>query len=343
VATLRDVAELAGVSVGTASQALNHRPGVAPETRLRVLQAASELGYLIKQPALSQASPISIVGLLVKHDIETPLIVNPFYSHVQAGVESECRRFGMALMYSNVEVDDKNRPIEWPALLSEQRIDGLIVAGTFIEDTLDKIKRRTELPIILLDGYAPDCLYDSVVTDNFQGAFNATQYLIEQGHTCIGLIGSTEDSTPSIRERREGYIKALMAAGIHDTYIEESRLIREAGYEAVLRLLQRAPQITAIFVCNDETAMGVLKAARDMGRNVPGNLSVMGFDDLLMSGEISPALTTVHVYKEWMGKIGVHRLLERVQNPEMPQTTTVLPTRIIVRESVRSLAEPVPQ
>jgi LacI family transcriptional regulator len=224
-------------------------------------------------------------------------------------------------------------------LLNEPALDGLILAGTFIEETMDKIRRRSDLPVVLLDGYARERLYDNVVTDNLLGAFQATQYLIQQGHRHIGLIGSGENAYPSIAERRQGYLKALRAQAIHETYIEESLLSRPAGYEAAERLLKRAPQITAVFACNDETAIGVMKAAHDLGLDVPGNLSVIGFDDLVIAKDISPALTTIHVFKEWLGRIGVHRLKERLQNPDMPKTTTVLPTQLIIRDSVQCLIQ----
>jgi LacI family transcriptional regulator len=337
--TLRDVAEFAGVSIGTASQALNNRPGVSVDARERVLSAAAELGYPVRHMAYGQTSNLALIGLLLKHDAAQQFSVNPFYSHIQAGVETECRQRGLGLMYSNIEVDAQNRPIHWPPLLNEPALDGLILAGTFIEETMDKIRRRSDLPVVLLDGYARERLYDNVVTDNLLGAFQATQYLIQQGHRHIGLIGSGENAYPSIAERRQGYLKALRAQAIHETYIEESLLSRPAGYEAAERLLKRAPQITAVFACNDETAIGVMKAAHDLGLDVPGNLSVIGFDDLVIAKDISPALTTIHVFKEWLGRIGVHRLKERLQNPDMPKTTTVLPTQLIIRDSVQCLIQ----
>jgi len=336
--TLREVAESAGVSIGTASQALNNRPGVAQETRLRVLEAATALGYPVKTLGLPQETPIAVVGLLLKHDADDREPVNHFYAYVQSGVEAECRERGLHLMYSNIEVDAQNRPVQWPIMLSEARIDGLLLCGTFIETALDAMRRQRSIPIVMLDAYTTGAqVCDRVLTDNFSGALAATRYLIGNGHRCIGLIGSTAEAYPSIRERREGYLEALRRAGIPDSFIEDSPIGRAPGYEATLRLLQRAPVITAIFACNDDTALGVLKAARDLGRRVPEDLSVMGFDDLVLIHDVSPALTTMHVDKVLMGRLGVRQLLERARNPAMPAVTIMLQTELVVRESVARL------
>jgi DNA-binding LacI/PurR family transcriptional regulator len=335
-ATLREVAELAGVSIGTASQALNKRPNVSPGTRARVIDAATALGYQVKDPLNGSCeSALSVIGLLTKHDYGLEVTVNPFYSHVERGVESECRKRNISLMFSSIEVDHQNRPVMWPAMLNEQRIDGLLLVGTFIEDTIDLIQRRINIPIVLVDSYAPHMPFDSVVIDNTQGAATAVHYLLNLGHRNIGLIGSNEESPPGVYERRYSYRKILQELGA-TIYIEDSELRRMSAYEATQCLLRRCPQITAIFSVNDDTAIGVMNAARDMGLEVPDDLSVVGFDNIDLAKEIVPALTTVHVHKSWLGILGVRHLLERAQNPDQPKITTVVTTQLVVRDSVHS-------
>jgi len=333
--TLRDVADLARVSMGTASQALNNRPQVAAATRARVLDAARTLGYPIKTPTSNPAATkLEVIGLLSKHDLGLPVEINPFYSHIQAGVESECRKQQISLMYANVEVDPSNHPVEWPAMLSEQRIDGLILAGTFIENTIHLFKRRVDIPIVLVDSYAPSLPFDSVVIDNTSAAKRAVEYLIEQGHTRIGLVGWNEQSPPSVQERMVGYCSALERHGIHETCIQPSTLNREDGLSALQALRARFPQVTAIFACNDMIALGVLGATREMGLDVPRDLSVLGFDNIDLAKEVTPGLTTIHVHKTWMGAISVRKLIERAQTPEQPKTTITVSTYMIVRDSV---------
>jgi LacI family transcriptional regulator len=278
---------------------------------------------------------LSVIGLLTKHDRGLPVDINPFFSHVQAGVESECRAHNLGLMYANIEVDQSNHPLAWPRMVSEQRVDGLIFIGTSIEKMIGDIKRQLNKPIVLVDSYAPGFAFDSVEIDNVGGAFEAVNYLIQQGHTHIGLIGSNSASSPDILERRAGYLKALQQHGILQTYIEDVVLHREESYDATQKLLRRAPQITAIFACNDDCAFGVMDAARDMGLNVPRDLSVVGFDDVDLAREVRPALTTVQVHKVWLGKLGVQQLLERVQQPDRPRLLITVANRLIERESVK--------
>jgi LacI family transcriptional regulator len=333
--TLRKVAERAGVSVSTASQALNNKPNVAPETRARVLEAAIQLGY---QQQVRIASPmtsrLSVVGMLTKEMPDNPLPINPFYSHVLAGVERECQRQNLSLMFANVEVDSKSHPLAWPPMLLDNRADGLLLVGTSLDGSVEPISRHLPRPIVLVDAYAPAQLWDSVIIDNVNGAHKAVSYLIEHGHTHIGMVGGSADGHPSVVERRKGYTRALKRHGISTLYFEDSHLIREAGYAATLRLLRRAPHITAIFACNDMTAMGVLAAARDLGRRVPEDLSLVGFDDIDLAREIHPALTTVQVDKVLMGTLAVRHLRDRAEEPQRTPVTSVLSTRLIVRDSV---------
>lgn len=336
-ATLREVAEMAGVSIGTASQALNNRPNVSPETKSRVVDAAKALGYPIKDMSNAFETTLSVIGMLTKHDygLKNELIVNPFYSYVELGVESECRKRGLSLMMSSIEVDEQNRPVVWPAMLTEQRIDGLLLIGTFIEDTIDIIHQRLNIPIVLVDGYAPRLELDSVIIENFQGAQMAVEYLINCGHRHIGLIGSSEKSFPGILKRRYSYLSTLRRHGINDFYIADSSMSREQAYQSTRNMIQQSPMITAVFGVNDDTAIGVVNAVHDMGLKVPDDISVVGFDNIDLSKEINPPLTTIHVYKSWMGILGVRALLERSQNPDQPKTANVVSTRLLVRDSVR--------
>jgi len=330
---------MAGVSIGTASQALNNRPNVAQDTRARVLDAARSLGYPMRDTAARSTDPgVEVIGMLTKHDFGLQPEVNPFYSHVQAGVESECRRQRISLMYSSIEVDPSNHPVMWPPMVSEQRVDGLLLVGTFIDDTVGMLKRRVDVPVVLVDSYAPGLPYDTVLIANHSAAVKAVEYLIANGHRYIGLVGTSPQSPPGVAERRAGYLDALAQHGIAEAYIEDSWLSSTDGYAATQRLLTRAPQITAIFASADLVATGVVRAAWDMGLHIPDDLSVMGFDNIDLAREMFPPLTTVNVHKTWMGVLGVQQLLQRVHFPDQPQTTVILDTELVIRDSVRQLA-----
>ncbi|MCK6578397.1 MAG: LacI family transcriptional regulator [Anaerolineae bacterium] len=339
--TLRDIAAKADVALSTVSQVLNNRANVSAETRDRVLRAASELGYRQKVFTNAQLIPeISTVGLLTKRHNNQPLIVNPFYSYIIAGVERECQRHNMNLMYANVEVDERNHTQTWPAMLLNEAVDGVIVLGAFLEEAIADISSRAKSSIVLVDAYtAQESGFDSVVIDNFNGAASAVSHLIQNGHRQIGLIGSSPDSYPSVLERRRGYLSALAQHSIHETYVEEGALSRVDGFEAALRLLRRHPQITAIFACNDETALGVMSGARELGYRMPEDLSIVGFDDIDLAQEVVPALTTVHVDKVLMGTMALRLLRDRHSDPDRSSITAVVATQLILRDSVRKIGD----
>jgi DNA-binding LacI/PurR family transcriptional regulator len=334
---LQDVANLAGVSIGTASQALNNRPTVASSTRSRVLDAAKSLGYPIKP--VQEYKPyanVGVIGMLTKHDYGVPPYVNPFYSHIQAGIESECRKHQINLMFANVEVDPSNRPVVWPAMIKEAHVDGLLLAGAFIEDTIGFLHRKLDIPIVLVDSYAPNLPFDSVLIDNAPGTALAVNYLLELGHKNIGLVGTNPHSPPSVLERRQEFIRILRYHGLSTKYIQDSQIVQHSGHDAAQKLMNRAPEVTAIFAAVDIVAIGVIQGLVDMGLRVPGDVSVVGFDNIDSAGFITPALTTVHVHKTWMGAISVRQLLERVQYPEQPKVTISVATDLIIRDSARS-------
>lgn len=337
--TFRDIAKRADVALSTVSQVLNNRPGVSAETRQRVLDAAAELGYKQRIVVDTAVSPrLETLVLLTKRENGEPVKINPFYSYVLAGAERECARHNIGLMYASIEVDANSRAVALPGILLDQRVDGAIIVGAFLEETISEIRRQAGQHVVLVDAYTLDqAAYDSVLIDNPKGAYNAVNYLIENGHRNIGLIGSHPQSYPSIRERRAGYLRALQEHGLPTTYIEDTLLDRFEAYEATLRLLRRAPEVTAIFACNDNVAIGVMNAVQELGLTIPGDISVIGFDDIDLAQEVTPALTTVHVDKVLLGAMAIRMLRDRAESPERPTLTTTLSTQLIVRESVRPL------
>jgi DNA-binding LacI/PurR family transcriptional regulator len=337
---LQDVAHLAGVSMGTASQALNNRPTVAAETRARVVDAAQTLGYSIRHGSEMSEPSLKVIGMLAKHDFGVGPEVNPFYSHVHAGVENECRRQKISLMYANIEVDSSNHPLVWPQMLNESIIQGLLLVGTFIDNTVGMLRRRLDMPIVLIDGYAPNMPFDSIVTDNARGTCSALEHLFARGHRRIGLIGTNPKSPPSVLERRHSYLQFMRERNLPDCYVEDSLLGKVSGYSACKALLERAPEITAVFAAADITAIGVQNAAHHAGRRVPDELSVVGFDNIDMASVVTPTLTTVHVHKTWMGVLGVQQLLQRAADSDRPRLTITVATTLIERESVCDCSTP---
>ncbi len=336
--SLRDVAGAAGVSLGTASRALNNKSNVMPATRAQVLKAAADLGYQLQiRLPTTVASKINTIGVVVKRDPGELPRLDPFYYSVLCGIEDECQRLGLNLMYASLPVNEYSHANVWTSLLDNADVDGLLIVGVVLTDPTITSRIPQHIPVVVVDGFAADLKCDTVVTHNVQGAYDAVTYLIQLGHRCIGLLGSTtqEFEHPAISERRLGYLKALSMHGITETYIEDSRLQGDCAYAAALRLLERSPEITAIFCCNDDIAQSVVRAIHESGQRVPDDISIIGFDDTAVAQSNEPPITTMRVEQELMGGLAVRQLYERAVNLDRPSITTMLSTSLVVRETVK--------
>lgn len=336
--TLEDIARQSNVSLATVSLVLRDKPGINDETRQRVLDVARALGYRRRMPAdLAAAQGLQQVGLLNKVRVDDQPQHNQFYAPVVAGIEAACRRQQINLLYATVPVDTDNHPQELPRMLLENELDGLLLVGAFVDSTIARLMERRTTPTVLVDAYAAENCYDSVVSDNFHGAYEAVSHLIERGHRHIGLAGSLPSAYPSIEERRRGYIQALRDHAIAQPYFADSHIQTKETTDATTELLRRCPHITAMFCCNDMVAIAVMQAAQALGRRLPDDLSIIGFDNIELAEHVTPALTTMHVDKVIMGRLAVQLLMNRAEFPTMSCVTAVLRPTLVERQSVRSL------
>jgi LacI family transcriptional regulator len=337
---MEDIAQQSGVSLATVSLVLRDKPGVNEETRQRVMDTARTLGYRKRPPNTTPGvSSLRLVGMVNKTRADDAPVTNPFYAPVVEGIEAACRRQQINLLYAIVPVDEDNHPQELPRMLLEDDLDGLLLVGAFVDSTITHLMERRTTPTVLVDAYAAGNAYDSILSDNFRGAYEAVSYLIERGHRHIGLVGSLPNAYPSMSERRRGYLQALQDHGLAQRYFADSHLPPQQAVEAAADLLRRSPAITALFCCNDAMAIGVLQAAQTLGRRIPDDLSVIGFDDIDLAEHVTPALTTMHVDKISMGRLAVQLLINRAEFPTASVVTAVLRPTLIARQSVRSVAE----
>jgi LacI family transcriptional regulator len=337
--TMEDIARQSGVSLTTVSLVLRDKPGINDETRQRVLDVARTLGYRKRpQSELLAAPALRQVGMLNKARPDDQPQTNQFYAPVVAGIEAACRRQQINLLYATVLVDIDNYPQETPRMLLEDDLDGLLLIGAFVDPAIARLIKHRTRPTVLVDAYASEDRYDSVVSDNFHGAYTAVSYLIERGHRHIGLVGSLPTTYPSFQERRRGYLQALHDFEITKPYFADSHVTSTEVAEATIDLLQRCPQITALFCCNDAMAIAAMRAVQALGRRVPGDLSIIGFDNIDLAEHVTPALTTMHVDKVSMGRLAVQLMTNRAEFPITSCVTAVLRPTLIERESVRSIS-----
>jgi LacI family transcriptional regulator len=278
------------------------------------------------------------IGLVVKlNPDDVRPNANLFYSQVLAGIEQICRTQQSHLLYASMQVDKYNRPLDVPRLITDNTVDGLLLVGMQIDQQLHAHLRQINTPTVLVDAYATGNGFDSVVTGNERGAFEATEYLIERGHIHIGMVGSRSDAYPSILARRKGYALAMQAHGL-ETQFTESRLFADAAAEKTIAMLQACPQITALVVANDEVAIGVMKTLKESGRRVPEDISIVGFDNIVLAQHVTPALTTMRIDKPGMGRMAAQLLFNRIEWPNSAEIKAVVRPTLIVRDSVVTLA-----
>ncbi len=332
MATIRDIAYKANVSVSTVSKALNLRTDVSNETRQKILEIAQELNYdlskMRKQNSLNRTKNIGVIFCRE----EKPLSINPFYSRVLEGIEGE-----LALHNYNLVLNllPNKADIPLPNMIKEKKVDGVILVGVFSKNFIEKM-RKIEGPVVLIDPKIYVENITQVLIDNEHGAFTATQYLIQQGHRRIGFISGQLERL-SFYQRLTGYKKALE---YHNIPFEKSLVqagYLEEGYGHTKKLLELSQPPTAIFSANDINAIYGYRAVKEAGLQIPEDLSMIGFDDIELAKMASPQLTTIRVYKEEMGSIAVRLLLQQLQGELMKPVTTIVPTKLIERNSVKSI------
>lgn len=330
-----DVARLAGVSRATVSYVLNGQANgrVPDETQQRVLDAIAELGY--EPDARAQAlrsGDTHTIGLIV------PDIRNPhFWEHAE-GVTQEARASGYHLLLSDTALDSEYARDIFKDL-SRRRIDGLIIMGGFIDQSEEAkniltmlLKRR--LPIVELIDHDVDYQVDFVGSDYRAATAEVMSYLLSLQHRRIGMIYGV--ATPELAaDRLQPYEDMLQAASlpVAQELIARCGPTIEEGYRAALRLLNIPERPTAVIAINDLLAVGVLRAASDLGLNVPLDLSVVGYDDIHVADYLVPRLTTVSKNAVRVGREAVRQLLARIADPDLPYQKLSIPPRLIIRES----------
>jgi LacI family transcriptional regulator len=344
IVSMAEIAKQSGVSLSTVSLVLNQKPGIPHETRRKVLHAAQSLGYQRKPKASvhkrEQPPKVRKLGVFVKSQVDDPIppTSNVFYSQVLAGIEENCRFHNLLLVLSAVRVDSDSFPLETPRLLANDAIDAVLLIGICINEMFGTALKQTGLPTVLVDARNDKGNFDSVVIKNFDAGYKIANYLIEQGHRHIAFVGGYENSHPSFVDRRRGYLQALHDKAIIEHYIGEcSYNDPQAVCEALRQMRQEAPKISAIMACNDKVAIELIQAANELSIDVPGEISIVGFDNIIMADMITPPLTTMNVDKVTLGRLGVELLLYRLRFPEAAVIQASLSTTLIERMSVRRL------
>jgi LacI family transcriptional regulator len=329
VVTIKDVAREAGVSVGTASQALGGNPAVREATRRRVLAVAVRLRY---QPSALARGLVTrrthTVGLLISD------IGNPFFIKAVRAVEDVAQENGYNVILCNTD-EDPAKEREYLRVLMEKRVDGIILATTAKNLRAVRDVRWQRIPLVLFDRELPGVSNDTVKVDGVAGGRMATRHLLDLGHRRIAIIhGPVERSTGA--DRLQGYLAALRAAAVPPVpeLIREGNFKQESGSRLTEELLNLASPPTALFCTNNLMTVGALQALRGRGIRIPDDLSLIGYDDMEWWTLTNPPLTTVAQPVYDLGREAMRLLLERIGagKPRRPERVILKP-ELIIRES----------
>ena len=326
---MKEVASEAEVSIATVSRVINKSGYVSPDLEERVQRAMKDLNYQPSSLARSlRRQETQTIGVLI------PELDHPFFSALCFSIEKTLFASDYRALICSAE-EDREKENAYIEMLLRQRVDGVIIVPT--GHSIENIYRllKNSVPVVVLDRDMPELTANRVVSDNYQGAYDGTKHLIELGHTNIGVIGGPAYSEPMV-DRIQGIRTATEANGL---VIPPERMIIgsdqqfEMGYSATKRLMQESDPPTAIFALTDVMAVGALHAASKMGLSVPGDVSIMGFDDIPLAKYCIPTLTTIAQPIYEMGEVAVKLILGYLREPTQAFETVRLNTHLVHRKS----------
>lgn len=331
--TINDVAEASGLSTATVSRVLSGYEFVKEATRIRVMKAVEQLGYVASVPARSLAGGRSrIIGLLV------PNLDNGYVGTIAQGIDKALALANYdPILYTSHRLPSKET--YYAHAIASGLTDGLLLIAPQVPTTYVDALREQNFPYVLIDQV--DVTEKSTVVDstNWQGAYEATQYLCQLGHERIAFIGGASMMQSAV-DRLEGYKAALCDNDIpfREELVINGSYQQEFGYESTKNLLQgNFPPPTAIFASNDLSAFGAMDAVRECGFNIPDDISIVGFDDVPQASLVYPKLTTVRQPLEQMGRVAVQMLLERIEDRSRPPQRVTLATQLVIRDSCKAI------
>lgn len=333
--TIKDIAKQVGVSVTTVSNVINGKQSkVSDETIQKIHEAIKESNYIPNLSARSLVNKKSkLIGVIIPQteDYKQLLLENPFYSEIVSGIESKIREHGYYIILSGLDKDKSFLDVfvRW-------NLDGAIIMGIYQEKFYEELK-NIKVPIILVDSYINDDYFYKIGIDDEYGGYLATRHLIDCGHKNIALITGSIKKDGVTEKRFLGYKRALKEANIfyNPDYVFEKSVSYEYGIEAGKIIGKEHNDITAVFATADLIAAGVISGLKETGKDVPKDISVMGFDDIFISRMLVPSLTTVRQNIRYKGETAAKQIINAIEGDAEINKEVLLPLEIVERQSVK--------
>jgi DNA-binding LacI/PurR family transcriptional regulator len=333
---IKKIAKLANVSIATVSRVVNNRPGVRKEIREKIEKIIKETNYRPNQMARGLVQKKSnVIGLLIPR-------FDGYYSERAEAVLRVCNQNDYSVMIASA-VEEYGGELDSLKLLYEKHIEGLIFFSAHYTPRHKELMKRIseQIPVVFVDMAEEDLNIPSILQDNYDGARKAMKYLIQCGHRKIAFISSPYSDKEAVK-RQHAYVDTLKEEGIkiNEKYIREGTYSIDSGYREmgnILKLSKDRP--TAVFCANDNMAIGAINCLKANGLEVPGDMSVVGFDDILIAKHFIPALTTVRQDQEAIGTQAAELLIEYKKNSEFRVKKIILHQELIIRDSVKDISE----
>lgn len=329
--TIADVALRAGVSTQTVSRVINNKAEISPETRQHVLDIIQQLGYRPNRVARSLVTQQTFtIGLVI------PDIANPFFSELTRGAEDVAWENGYNVLLCNT-VEKEEREKASLHLLEETRVDGVILCSSRLDQQELYPLLESFRSVVLVNRPAPAEVAGVVRIDDFEGGFSAANYLMRVGRQELAFLAGPTKSFSGC-ERLRGGIEAMKAQGLMANPARHRFCPpkRQAGYDAAIDLLKQDSKINGLICYNDLVAVGALQACLELGRDVPGDVAIVGFDDIVLSRVVCPPISTLSISKVQMGAAAARMLLDRIQG-RVEQNEIVMKPNLVLRGSTPGL------
>lgn len=340
MATLKDIANLTGLSITTISNVIHGRSNrVSPETSERVNSAIKELGYIPNMSARTLASKSSSVVAFINHVIiqdDSTMMEDPFHATAIGTIERRLNQNGYFLMLRTVKTTE-----ELLSLLRNWNVDGIFLTGVFNDDFFDALS-ECQIPIVLIDSYVENPGVYNVGLEDYRGTYLSTGYLIEKGHRHIGFATPPLPSPQFggvLRQRFLGFQDALHDHGLSfdPSQVFEFEMNRMDSCFAAADAIAANGKLTGIVASADQLAAGIMAGLRNRGLRVPEDISIVGFDDLPLCRLLNPPLTTIHQDMKEKAQYAAQIMLDRLRGNVPPQKNIIFPVHLVERESVREL------
>jgi len=327
-ATIYDVAQAAGVSIATVSKVINQTGRISDKTRKHVYQVMEKLKY----------EPNMVASALTKKSTYTlgltlPDLANPFFAEIARAVEDRGREYGFSVLICSTD-NDPDKEVQYLSLLTQKRVDGIISAVRIQNDHFLKKMLQHHIPFVLITREMPTLAVDTVMVDDFLGGYLAGSHLVELGHKRIAILVEDMDNTSNL-ERIRGCRQAMANSNVmlDEGLVLISGYSVECGKSTMKKLLSIDERPSAVFACNDLLAIGAIQAAREVGLQLPSDLSVVGFDNTILATIIDPPLTTISQPIQEIGRRAVDLLIQEIKQEKVLKQRVVLLPDLVLRKS----------